>query len=152
MSSFNYNRHWGVCCGVPFGDLATRNGDPQYEDLQPCIEASPVDVLNVNEHPLLEQTWLVGICFDLILHKVIAQSYWSHPWHLTISKVKAFLLYFLGGVRKGLRALGYRNLPELHEALEKEKHLPGDQLGGEAPDGSQQRSTSWVRLNQAPVS
>ena len=36
------------------------------------------------------------------------------------SQVKAFLLYFLSGVRKGLRELGYRSLPELHEGLEKE--------------------------------
>lgn len=43
--------------------------------------------------------------------------------------MKAFLLYFLGGVRKGLRALGYRNLPELHEALEKD--WEGDQLGAD---------------------
>ena len=36
------------------------------------------------------------------------------------SQVKAFLLYFLSGLRKGLRELGYRSLPELHEGLEKE--------------------------------
>lgn len=36
------------------------------------------------------------------------------------SQVKAFLLYFLSGLRTGLRELGYRSLPELHEGLEKE--------------------------------
>lgn len=36
------------------------------------------------------------------------------------SQVKALLLYFLSGLRKGLHQLGYRNLPELHDGLERE--------------------------------
>ena len=35
-------------------------------------------------------------------------------------QVKAFLLYFMSGLRRGLRELGYQSLSELHMGLEKE--------------------------------
>ncbi|CAK9044999.1 unnamed protein product [Durusdinium trenchii] len=36
------------------------------------------------------------------------------------SQVKAFLMYFFSGLQKGFRQIGFRNLQELHVALEKE--------------------------------
>ena len=37
-----------------------------------------------------------------------------------VGTTKAFLLYFLSGLRNGFTEIGFRNLEELHDGLEKE--------------------------------
>ena len=37
-----------------------------------------------------------------------------------VDATKAFLLYFLSGLRNGFTEIGFRNLEELHDGLEKE--------------------------------
>jgi len=65
----------------------------------------------------------------------LSTALWEPGLHTC--QVKALLLYFLSGLRKGLHQLGYRNLPELHDGLEREM-LRMERLG--SPNSIQQKN------------
>ena len=49
--------------------------------------------------------------------KSCCQAFVQQPQH---AFSEAFLLYFLSGLRNGFHGIGFRNLQELHDGLEKE--------------------------------